>query len=84
VFKLALFLHPHLNVAGAAQFRPWTEIEETIILNLCLKPVQSNSNNFQDINKTMIEENAKIKQPIRKGAENQNYFRTQREQFELI
>jgi hypothetical protein len=25
-----------LNVAGAAQFRSWTEVEETIILNLCL------------------------------------------------
>jgi hypothetical protein len=39
-----------LNVAGAALFRCWTEVEESIILHLCSKP------------KIMWE----IKQPIRK------------------
>ncbi len=28
-----------LNIAGAAQFRSWTEVEETIILNLCSEPI---------------------------------------------
>jgi hypothetical protein len=48
-----------LNVAGAALFRSWTEVEETTILNLCSKPIKSNSSNFQDTNRAMIVENAR-------------------------
>jgi hypothetical protein len=47
-----------LNVAGAALFRSRTEVEETIILNLCSKHIYSNSSNFQDANSAMIVENA--------------------------
>jgi hypothetical protein len=47
-----------LNVARAALFRSWTEVEETIFLNLCLKPILSNSSNFQNANRAMIVENA--------------------------
>jgi hypothetical protein len=50
-----LFLH--LNVAGAALFRSWTEDEETILLNLYSEPKQSSSSNFQDANRAMIVEN---------------------------
>ncbi len=46
-----------LNIAEAAPFRSWTEVEETIILNLCFKPIWSNSSNFQDTNRAMIVEN---------------------------
>jgi hypothetical protein len=47
-----------LNVAGGALFRSWTELEETILLNLYSGPIKSNSSNFQDANRAMIEENA--------------------------
>ncbi len=46
-----------VNVAGDALFRSWKEVEETIILNLCSKPLLSNSSNFQDANSAMIVEN---------------------------
>jgi hypothetical protein len=35
-----------------------TEAEETILLNLCSGPILSNSCNFQDANRAMIEENS--------------------------
>jgi hypothetical protein len=35
-----------------------TEVEETILLNLCSKPIKSNSSNFQDTHRAMVEENA--------------------------
>jgi hypothetical protein len=47
-----------LIFVGAAQFRSWTKVEETIILNLCSKPIKSNSINFHDTNRVMIVENA--------------------------
>ncbi len=47
-----------LNVVGAALFTTWAVLEETILLNLCSEPIQSNSSNFQVENIAMIEENA--------------------------
>ncbi len=68
-----------------ALFRFWIEVEETIILNLWSKPIQSNSSNFQDANRAIIVKKfLKTNSQSEKGTESQNYFRMQIEQFESI
>ncbi len=67
-----------LNVAGAALFRSWTEVEETIVLNLCSKPyigqLQQLSGHKQSNDYGKCE---KSHSQSEKGTASQNYFRTQ-------